>query len=142
MAKPYPPDDAPGMIYLIHFSARTKEGHQHYLGWSADVEKRFARHKAGRGAQETRKAVADGLKLTLAQTWSGTPLQERRIKDERKQVRRGFACLCPFCGTDDDLAAELVRGMGPATLKIKHVEGRRVRTATYGCPRNQVARSL
>ena len=127
MARPYPADDEPGTIYLIHFSSRTKDGHQHYLGWSADVEKRFASHKAGRGAEETRKAVAEGIKLTLAQTWSGTPLQERRIKEERRQVRRGFACLCPFCGTHDDLAGELVRGMGRATLRIRHVEGRGVR---------------
>jgi predicted GIY-YIG superfamily endonuclease len=127
MANPYPADDQLGTIYLVHFSSRTKAGRQHYLGWSADVEKRFARHRAGHGAEETQKAVAEGLKLTLAQTWSGTPLQERRIKEERRQVGRGFACLCPFCGTHDDLAAGLVRGMGPATLKIKHVEGRGAR---------------
>jgi predicted GIY-YIG superfamily endonuclease len=79
-------DDAPGTIYLIHFSLRTKAGHQHYLGWSANVEKRFARHRAGHGAEETRKAVAEGLKLILAQTWTGTLLQERRIKEERRQA--------------------------------------------------------
>lgn len=122
MTNNYPADDAPGTIYLIHFSSPTKEGHQHYLGWSADVEKRFARHRAGRGAEETRKAIAEGLKLTLAQTWRGTPRQERRIKEERRRVRRGFACLCPVCGTHDDLAAELVRGMGPASLQIRRAD--------------------
>lgn len=119
MAYRFPPDNAQGTIYLIHFSSRTKQGRQHYLGWSANVMKRFAQHRAGRGAEETRKAVAEGLKLTLAQTWSGTPLQERRIKEERRRARRGFGCLCPFCDTHDDLATDLVRGLGPPTLSIR-----------------------
>lgn len=112
-----------GTIYLIHFSAPTRDGRQHYLGWSSDVGKRFARHRAGNGAHQTRQAVAEGLKLTLAQTWRGTPLQERRIKQERRRVRRGFACLCPCCARDDALAAELVRDLGPPTLRIQRVDG-------------------
>jgi hypothetical protein len=88
------------------------------LGWSADVCKRFAQHKSARGAVETRKAIAEGLKLTLAQTWRGTPADERRIKEERRRVRRGFASLCPFCEVEDKLAADLVRGMGPPTLRV------------------------
>lgn len=118
----YPADDARGTIYLIHFSARTMDGHQHYLGWSANVERRFARHRSGRAAQETRRAVSEGLKLTLAQTWSGTPAQERRIKEERRRVRRGFGCLCPFCAAHDDLAAWLVRGLGAPTLKLRRLD--------------------
>lgn len=110
-----------GTIYLIHFSAPTKaRRQQHYLGWTRDVEKRLARHRAGAGAELTRRAVAEGLRLTLAQTWRGTPAQERRMKEERRRVRRGFACLCPFCKADDALAAELVRGLGAPTLKILH----------------------
>ena len=71
MAFPFPADDAVGAIYLIHFSAPTTARRQHYLGWSADVNERFARHKAGCGAEETRKAVSQGIRLTLAQTWRG-----------------------------------------------------------------------
>jgi predicted GIY-YIG superfamily endonuclease len=118
MARRGPPDNCVGVVYLIHFSGRTGQGHQHYFGWSGDVYKRFARHKSGRGAVETRKAIAEGLKLTLAQTWRGTPADERRIKQERRRVRRGFAILCPFCEVEDELAAGLVRGMGPPTLKV------------------------
>jgi predicted GIY-YIG superfamily endonuclease len=113
-----PPDDSVGDVYLIHFSGRTAAGHQHYLGWSGDVCKRFARHESGQGALETRKAITEGLKLTLAQMWRGTPADERRIKEERRRVRRGFAILCPFCEVEDELAAGLVRGMGPPTLKV------------------------
>ena len=88
------------------------------MGWSADVCKRFAQHKSGRGAVETRKAIAEGLKLTLAQTWRGTPADERRIKEERRRVRRGFASLCPFCEVEDELAEGLVQGMGRPTLRV------------------------
>jgi predicted GIY-YIG superfamily endonuclease len=109
-----------GTVYLIHFSGRTVAGHQHYLGWTTDLAKRFARHRTGRGAEETKKALAEGLKLTLAQTWRGTLADEWRIKDERKRVKRGFGCLCPFCETEDELAADLVRGMGPPTLRVVH----------------------
>ena len=87
-ARAYPPDDAPGTIYLVHFSARTSQRRQHYLGWSSDIERRFAQHRSGHGAQETRKAVAEGLGLTLAQTWAGTPILERRIKSPGTGKRR------------------------------------------------------
>jgi predicted GIY-YIG superfamily endonuclease len=113
-----PPDDCVGFVYLIHFSGRTQQGHQHYLGWSGDVYQRFARHKSGRGATETRKAVTEGLRLTLAQTWRGTPADERRIKAERRRVGRGFASLCPFCEVEDERADDLVCGMGPPTLRV------------------------
>lgn len=107
-----------GTVYLIHFSGRTAAGHQHYLGWTTDVTRRLARHRAGYGAQETKKAVEEGLKLKLAQTWRGTPDDERRIKQERRRVRRGFGCLCPYCEADDPLAADLVRGLGPPELRV------------------------
>ena len=107
-----------GTVYLIHFSGRTATGHQHYLGWTTDVTKRLARHRAGHGAEETRKAVEEGLKLKLAQTWRGTLDDERRIKEERRRVRRSFGCLCPYCETNDSLADDLVRGMGPPELRI------------------------
>jgi predicted GIY-YIG superfamily endonuclease len=104
-----------GTVYLLHFSGLTKRGHQHYLGWSCDVIKRFNRHRAGLGAKEVKKALGEGLKITLAQSWPGTPADERRIKDECKRVRRGFACLCPYCDVEDARAADLLRGMGPPT---------------------------
>jgi predicted GIY-YIG superfamily endonuclease len=109
-----------GTVYLIHFSGRTAAGHQHYLGWTTDLAKRLARHRAGRGAEETKKAVAEGLKLKLAQHWRGTPSDERRIKEERNRVKRSYGCLCPYCETEDDLAADLVRGMGPPELRVQH----------------------
>jgi predicted GIY-YIG superfamily endonuclease len=122
MASPQPTKRQLGTVYLLHFSGRTATGHQHYLGWTTDIPKRLARHRAGRGAEETKKAVEEGLKLKLAQSWRGTLTDERRIKDERKAVKRGFGCLCPYCETDDDRAADLLRGMGPPELRVQHGE--------------------
>jgi predicted GIY-YIG superfamily endonuclease len=123
MAASFPFQDTIGTVYLIHYSAPTAAGHQHYLGWTADIGRRFAQHKSGFGAAETRRALSEGLKLTLAQTWRGTPSQERHIKEERRRVRRGFACLCPFCDVHDEAAAELVRGLGAPTLRVYINEG-------------------
>ncbi len=121
MASPRSTERQLGTVYLLHFSGRTGTGHQHYLGWTTDLPKRLARHRAGRGAEETKKAVDEGLKLKLAQSWRGTLADERRIKDETKAVKRSFGCLCPYCQTDDDRAADLLRGMGPAELRVEHV---------------------
>lgn len=96
-----------GTIYLLHFSGPTAAGHRHYLGWTTDLSKRLARHRAGRGAEETKRAVDQGLKLKLAQSWRGTLADKRRIKDERKAVKRSFGCLCPYCQTADNPAPQL-----------------------------------
>jgi len=121
MASPQSTGRQLGTVYLLHFSGRTATGHQHYLGWTTDLPGRLARHRAGRGAEETKKAVKEGLKLKLAQSWRGTLADERRIKDDRKAVKSSFGCLCPYCQTDDDRAADLLRGMGPPELRVQHV---------------------
>ena len=130
MASPESTQHQLGTVYLLHFSGRTAAGHQHYLGWTQDLSKRLASHRAGRGAQETKKAVAQGLKLKLGQQWRGTPADERRIKNERRAVKRGYGCLCAYCQTDDDQAVELLRGMGPPELRIEDAEHRKDYAAT------------
>jgi predicted GIY-YIG superfamily endonuclease len=85
--------NARGTVYLVHFSGRTSQNRQHYLGWSADIGRRFTEHTSGWGAHETRKAHAEGLKVKLAQT----PDLERRIKgwsrDGAHGVRRALPVL-------------------------------------------------
>ncbi len=115
-----------GTVYLLHYSGRTAAGHQHYLGWTTNLTRRLARHRAGLGARETKKAVEEGLKLKLAQSWRGTLADERRIKEERKAVKRGLGCLCPYCRTDEEEAAELLRGMGPPELRVRSESDERV----------------
>jgi predicted GIY-YIG superfamily endonuclease len=111
---------APGTVYLLHYSSRTSAGRQHYVGWTADIERRVAQHRAGRGCRETSKAVAEGLKLALAQTWKGTPALEERLKAWSRHGRKGFAGICPFCGTPVELPAALARDLGEPTLRIRY----------------------
>jgi predicted GIY-YIG superfamily endonuclease len=118
-ARPAP--DAAGTIYLVHFSARTNQGRQHYLGWTRDLEARLHRHRSGAGASDTKKAVAEGLKLTVAQTWNGTPHLEERLKKWSRQARKGFSGICPLCRGEEVLPPDLVRDLGPPSLRIRRL---------------------
>lgn len=123
------PIDAQGTIYLLHFSARTRQGRQHYLGWSADVQRRLAQHRAGCGSHDTKKAIAEELQLTLAQTWRGTPRLETRLKEWSREGRKGFAGICPFCSVEPVMPPSLASELGPPSLKRYWIE-----PLGYGCP--------
>lgn len=118
----FPAPDARGEIYLVHFSGRTTEGRQHYLGFTGNLERRYGQHRYGRGARETRKAIAEGLKLTVAQTWKGTPLLEKRLKEWSRRGRKGFAGICPLCSREDDLPPELSRELGKPSMRVYRSE--------------------
>lgn len=120
MGRGFSAEDKLGTIYLIHYSARTAAGRQHYLGWSSDVNRRYAQHRAGYGAQQTRKAVAEGLKLTLAKTWRGTPRQEREMKEEHRRVRRGYSNLCPFCERHSSVDVNVAGVLGGPAASSLH----------------------
>jgi predicted GIY-YIG superfamily endonuclease len=107
----------PGKIYLLHYTTPTSRGHQHYLGWSENPVRRLRRHQSGRGAQGTRIAVAEGAKLVMTQTWSGTPALERRIKVWSRSHRVGFAGLCPMCDRGMSLPADLHAALGVGSMK-------------------------
>jgi predicted GIY-YIG superfamily endonuclease len=109
--------DTPGTIYLLHFTTPTERGRRHYLGWSERPTERLRQHQSGRGAAETRRAIADGAKLIMAQTWSGTPALERRLKDWSRSRRAGFAGLCPICQAGMPLPRELSGALGPGSMK-------------------------
>jgi len=111
--------NARGTVYLVHFSGRTRQNRQHYLGWSADVGRRFTEHASGRGAHETRKARAEGLKVKLAQAWSEAPDLERRIKEWSRDGAHGFAGLCPYCDRGTKLPKTLARELGPPTYTVR-----------------------
>jgi predicted GIY-YIG superfamily endonuclease len=121
-ANGFPAPNAPGCVYLVHFSGPTKQGHQHYLGFSSDLERRYEQHRSGCGANETKKALAEGLKLTVAQTWRGTPTLERRLKEWSRQGRKGFSGICPLCPGADKLPPELARDLGKPSLRIRRIE--------------------
>ena len=117
-ARGYPPSGRPGTIYLLHYSAKTSENRQHYLGWTSDLQRRYARHRAGTGCHETAKAVAQGLTIAVAQTWKGTPALERRLKEWSREGRKGFSGICPLCDGKRTLPADLASELGPASMRV------------------------
>jgi len=62
------------------------------------VTKRFLRHRAGWGANEVKKALSEGSKVTLAQTWRGTLADERRIPGNHRMLDRSTAPASATCG--------------------------------------------
>jgi len=102
----------------VHFSGRTTENRQHYLGFSSDLQRRYGQHRSGWGANETRKTIAEGLTLTVAQTWKGTPALERRLKEWSRDGRRGFYRICPLCPRQDDLPPDLTRALGSPSMRV------------------------
>ena len=116
----FPGPDARGYVYLVHFSGRTKQGRQHYLGFSSNLERRYGQHRFGWGANETKKAIAEGLKLTVAQTWKGTPTLERRLKEWSREEKKGLSGICPLCPREDDLPPDLAGELGKPSMRIYH----------------------
>jgi predicted GIY-YIG superfamily endonuclease len=117
----FPAPDARGYVYLVHFSGRTKQGRQHYLGFSSNLERRYGQHRFGSGANETKKALAEGLDLTVAQTWRGTPTLERRLKEWSREGKKGFSGICPLCPRKDDLPPDLARELGKPSMHVYHL---------------------
>jgi predicted GIY-YIG superfamily endonuclease len=118
----FPAPDTRGDVYLVHFSGRTRQGRQHYLGFSSDLERRYRQHRYGWGAEETKKAIAEGLKLTVAQTWRGTPALERRLKEWSREGKKGFAGICPLCSGEVDLPPDLARDLGKPSMRVYRSE--------------------
>ncbi len=86
-----------GTIYLLHFTARYHHA-GHYVGFTTNLDERIADHLAGRGARLMEVIVGAGLSATLARTWQGTRITERRIKSTKNTPR-----YCPVCNPDSAL---------------------------------------
>ena len=80
------------VIYLLHFERSFKHA-RHYLGWTENLDRRLAQHRAGRGSPLIAAAVADGIDFQLARTWPGDRTEERRLHRYKNSSRR----LCPIC---------------------------------------------
>jgi predicted GIY-YIG superfamily endonuclease len=116
----FPGPNERGVVYLVHFSGRTKQNRQHYLGFSSNLERRYRQHRLGWGANETKKAIAEGLKLIVAQTWDGTPTLERRLKEWSRTGKNGFSGICPLCDGNDDLPPDLAQDLGTGSLRVHY----------------------
>jgi predicted GIY-YIG superfamily endonuclease len=82
----------PGVIYLIHFDRRVAHA-GHYLGWTADLNKRLRDHQRGYAGSRLMEVVkAEQIGWHVSRTWTGTRNQERAWKVN------GNAHRCPTCG--------------------------------------------
>jgi hypothetical protein len=109
-------EDWNGPTLYPHFSGKTSQGRQHYLGWSRNADARLRQHRSGVGAGETRKAVAEGLRLTQLQTWKSTPTLGTAAERVEQAGRKGFSGICPFCPGEATLPADLARQLGEPSL--------------------------
>ena len=112
-------------VYLLHFSraigkpqsSAQREGNglepregdyhahaQHYIGFTTNLEKRLATHRAGWGGHLCRVAVKRGIEIELARVWEGASRGwEARLKRHKNAPR-----LCPICS--GEIAYERMAG--------------------------------
>jgi predicted GIY-YIG superfamily endonuclease len=80
-----------GTIYLVCFDEPFSHA-RHYIGWTADLEARIARHLKGDGSNLLRHVQAAGIGWQVTGTWQGTRRDERAIKDRNEAPQ-----YCPRC---------------------------------------------
>ena len=83
-------------IYLLHFERPYRHA-RHYLGSTSDLDARLADHATGRGANLMRVVTAAGIPWTLARTWPGGRVEERRMKGKATHGSKGHTKRCPLC---------------------------------------------
>lgn len=113
-----------GFVYLLHLDGRINPGHacRHYIGYTDDLGRRIAEHRAGGPAAARLLQVAHerGIGFTVARVWRGDRRLERRIKRQK----HGPA-YCPVCGgrrwldwADELPAAAVERLIGAAFSSV------------------------
>jgi predicted GIY-YIG superfamily endonuclease len=87
-------------VYLLHFHSPISAGHpcRHYLGSAADVGKRLAQHKAGRGSRLCQVAVERGVGFELVRVWPQTSVREARTLERALKAQKNGPRFCPICG--------------------------------------------
>jgi predicted GIY-YIG superfamily endonuclease len=79
-----------GVVYTLCFDRPFKHA-RHYRGWTTDLARRLAEHRAGRGARLLEVITAAGIGFTVAKVEPGTRARERQLK------QRGAGRDCPRC---------------------------------------------
>jgi predicted GIY-YIG superfamily endonuclease len=93
--------------YLVEISPPFRHA-AHYLGFTSDLPRRWAEHRAGQGARLLSAAVAAGCRLELVRVWYGSQARalEQQLKQRRKPgstrcgARTSLRRLCPQCNPD------------------------------------------
>jgi predicted GIY-YIG superfamily endonuclease len=80
-----------GTVYLLHFD-RPYHHARHYVGFTRNLARRTARHRAGNGSPLIEAASNAGIEFTVARVWHNVTLRfERRVHNMRVKF------LCPLC---------------------------------------------
>lgn len=94
------------MVYLLHFKQPIAPGRhttQHYIGFTDDLARRIAEHRAGTGARLCEVAKERGVSFVVVQIWEGDRKEERRLKNQKHAPR-----LCPICNRPHALQPDLL----------------------------------
>lgn len=105
-------------VYILHFSQPYKHC-RHYVGYSANVARRFREHLAGHGVGLTKAVIDAGITIVLARKISGNRSTERLIRE-----LKSTPSLCPICNPD----TAMKRGKNVGRNKQKR------RERLYPCP--------
>jgi len=100
-----------GTIYLLHFDQKIARS-QHYLGWTRNLDQRLEDHRAGRGGKTTARSRAAGIGFELAAQWSGSPDDEKRLKN------KSLRSLCSTCKERTMTVLEVMQHNADATGKV------------------------
>ena len=100
-----------GTIYLLHFDQKIGRS-QHYLGWTRNLDQRLEDHRAGRGGKTTARFRAAGIGFKLAAQWSGSPDDEKRLKN--KSLRSLFS----ICKERTMTVLEVMQRNADSTRKV------------------------
>jgi predicted GIY-YIG superfamily endonuclease len=90
--------------YLVEIRPAYRHA-SHYLGFTADLPRRWAEHQAGHGSRLLAAALDAGCDLELVRVWYGQQARalEQRLKQRRKPTStrcgaaRSLRPLCPLC---------------------------------------------
>jgi hypothetical protein len=101
------------MIYLLHFDKPISPAHtcRHYLGYTDDLQRRIAEHRAGTGARLVQVANERGIGFEVVRVWRGDRGQERKLKN-----RKEGPTLCPICNPGKAHRLACAGGILPASI--------------------------
>lgn len=90
-----------GTVYVVHF-ARPLAHAQHYIGWTVDLGKRMAQHRAGWGGRLMASVQAAQIPWSVVHTEQGDRYRERQLKNRSSAARR----LCWVCSIEEVAVAK------------------------------------